>query len=120
LAAYTADLVESRLPVRLAGLAAAERVGGPVARRLEAVVERSVLSGSRRSLDYVVCDATPEASRLRLLRTLAQCHNDLAAPRTAWAAGVAGPVTILILGALVGLIAIALFLPLVKITTGLV
>lgn len=119
LAAHTANLAEARLPLPLAGHAAAQRIGGPVARRSEAAIEGRALSGPYRSLDYALGVPMPEPSRVRLLRTLAACHNDLAAPRTAWAAGVAGPVTILVMGALVGLVVVALYLPLVTPLEGL-
>jgi type II secretory pathway component PulF len=61
----------------------------------------------------------PTLSRVRLLREIGACHADRARNRLSWARGAFQPIAICIIGAAVGLVAVALFLPLVDLINNL-
>jgi type II secretory pathway component PulF len=58
-------------------------------------------------------------SRIRLLREISACHAERGRLRLSWASGIIEPITICIVGIVVGLTVLALFLPLVKLIEGL-
>jgi type II secretory pathway component PulF len=60
-----------------------------------------------------------ETSRIRLLREISACHADRARLRLSWSSGIIEPITICAVGIVVGLMVLALFLPLVKLIEGL-
>lgn len=127
LTTHTADLLKADLPtydaVRLSG----EHVYGipdnqavDLAMRLTSEPLRASIAHSpRKSFDYALAAPMESASRIRLLRELSACHRERSAIAASWASGVAGPVTIVTLGLLVGGIVLALFLPLVKLINAL-
>lgn len=70
----------------------------------------------RRPLGYAAAAATEFAPRTAavLLDAIADCHDDQARGRLSLAQWLIGPVLIAVVGLIVGLVAIALFLPLVR------
>jgi type IV pilus assembly protein PilC len=61
--------------------------------------------------------ATP--SRIRLLREISSCYAARARIRLSWTRGFIEPLSICVVGALVGLIVLSLFLPLIRLIDGL-
>ena len=61
----------------------------------------------------------PIASRIRLLREISICHTERVRIRLSWAHGIVEPVTIIVVGLIVGGIVVALFLPLIWLINGL-
>ena len=59
------------------------------------------------------CDM-PVAARVRLLRELSHCYAERAQARLSWTQGIVEPVAIGVIGAIVGGVVIALFLPLIS------
>lgn len=127
LTTHTADLLEADLPaydaVRLAGehvYGIPDNQAADVATRLTSEPLRAAIAQNpKKSFDYALAAPMESASRVRLLRELSACHRERSAGAASWASGVAGPVTIVTLGLLVGAIVLALFLPLVKLIEGL-
>ena len=58
-------------------------------------------------------------ARIRLLREISNCYADRVRIRLSWTRGFIEPVSILIVGALVAVVVIALFLPLVSLINAL-
>ncbi|TWT97987.1 Type II secretion system protein F [Botrimarina colliarenosi] len=127
LTAQMADLLEAGAPVadavRIAGrhvYAADKNPGAKRAAWLAREPSRQHLAVSPTcSLDFAVAAEMNDTARVRLLRELSACHNERSAAASSWAEGVAGPVTIVVLGIIVGGVVLALFLPLVKLIEGL-
>jgi type IV pilus assembly protein PilC len=68
---------------------------------------------------YALSREMPRASRVRLLKEISNCHADRTRRRLAWAQGVLGPIAICVVGVSVGVIVLALFLPLVQLINSL-
>jgi type II secretory pathway component PulF len=129
-ARFTADLLEAGLglpdALRIAGYcmhrhglrAAAWQMAENVA---HGRVDRD--SPSERTLSspvtYAVSQPMPDASRIRLLREISACHAEKSRLRLSWASGFIEPITICVVGITVGVMVLALFLPLVKLIEGL-
>jgi len=71
------------------------------------------------AIDYALSDRVPTAVRGRVLRQIAAGHRDRAADTSDWAAGTIGPLATVVVGGMVGLIVVALYLPLVRLIEGL-
>ncbi len=68
---------------------------------------------------YALQSEMPAGSRIRLLKEISQSYTERAHARLSWTRGVLEPIAILAIGLAVGLIVLALFLPLVKLVEGL-
>jgi type II secretory pathway component PulF len=68
---------------------------------------------------HALCTPMSAGSRIRLLRELSACDAQRMRMRLSWTTGIIEPVTICVVGIIVGLTVLALFLPLVKLIEGL-
>jgi type II secretory pathway component PulF len=134
-ARFTADLLEGGLgtsdAIRIAGIAAQRP-------RLHAATERladAIAVGPAATSDIAASDvdapilsatvlfalrsALSMPARIQLLREISNCYATRARIRLSWVRGFVEPLSILVVGALVACIVVALFLPLVKLIEGL-
>ena len=128
-ARFTADLLEAGLDIpdalRIAGFTTTRlrlrRAAWRLANELES--GRGGREADRRPLTSTVLYALqcemPLASRIRLLKEISCCHAERVRLRLSWTRGIIEPVTILVIGIVVGGIVVALYLPLVKLVEGL-
>ena len=61
----------------------------------------------------------PEPSRVRLLKEVSGCYADRTRNRLSWTQGVVEPIAILFVGFVVGVVVLALFLPLIDLINNL-
>jgi type IV pilus assembly protein PilC len=127
---FTADCLESNLDasqaLRLAGMATdnsrMRRAGWSLANDLEtntySISPRQSQLLTATFIYAVRADMSP-ASRVRLLRELADCHAQRAGMRLSWTRGIIEPLAICAIGVLVGGIVLALFMPLITLLHGL-
>jgi type II secretory pathway component PulF len=127
---FTADLLEAGIDLpnalRIAGFATRKprlrRASWRLANEMEAGGECK-LATYRRTLTATLLHALradmPAASRIHLLKQVSCCHADRARSRLSWTRGIIEPITICVIGLIVGGIVLALFLPLVNLITGL-
>lgn len=129
-ARYLADLLESgvRLPdaLRIAGLCIQRRRMRSAAWKLARQIEREEPKYDRnypRPLSATVCHAVcakmPMPARVHLLREISTLHAERVRVGLSWSSGLVEPVAICVVGMVVGMIVIALFIPLVKLIEGL-
>jgi len=126
-ARFTADLLDAGIDVpsalRIAGFAirrlrlrqAGWRLAGDIeARRGAQRTDRRLLTAT---FLHALQSDMPASSRIRLLKELSCCHADRARHRLSWTRGIIEPITIGVIGLLVGGIVIGLFLPLITVVT---
>jgi type II secretory pathway component PulF len=123
-ARFTADLLDAGVEVphalRIAGLAIRRtrlrRAGWDLANEIEA--GRGARPSHSRTLTATFLHALqtemPSSSRIRLLKEISSCYADRVRNRLSWTRGVIEPVTIGVIGVIVGGMVIGLFLPLVS------
>jgi type IV pilus assembly protein PilC len=125
---FTADLLEGGLnlpdALRIAGQATNRRDVRAAASNLATATAAGVASPSpslplTAAVLYALRADVPTPSRIRLLREISNCHATKARFRLSWTRGFVEPLSICVVGAIVGLIVLALFLPLVKLIDGL-
>lgn len=122
---YLADLLEADFPpasaLRLAGSAAESPRLKRAAWRAAGEIDVGGISefANRRILTSSVLNAVeadmPMRSRVTLLRELSRCHGERAALLMSWTRGVIEPVSIILVGFVVGMSVIGLFLPLLTV-----
>jgi type II secretory pathway component PulF len=126
---YAADLLEAKshpsLAIHLAAVASRSPRLERAARRWQtrasgaqaapAVVWPVLPSTVAYALEPGIADAT----RIALLRELSQAYGERALARTSWTRGIVEPLAILFIGANVGVVVLALFLPLISLIQGL-
>jgi type IV pilus assembly protein PilC len=127
---FTADLLEGELDppqaIRLAGIA----TGNSPIRRAAWRVAGDIESGgdfarpaSRNILTATVLHAlgrdTSAATRIHLLREISMCYAERARIRLSWTRGIIEPLAICAIGLVVGVIVLAMFLPLISLIQGL-
>jgi len=129
-AQFAADLLEAGLSVsnslRVAGFTTRsprlQRAAWRLAREAERDEGLPSLSRSE-ILTHTVVHALraplPEATRVRLLREVSQCHADRARGWASWSRGVFEPLAIAAVGLVVAGVVLALFLPLIVMIHGL-
>jgi len=127
---FLADLLEAELEpvsaVRLAGLAShssrLRRTTRSLAGEMDSGQEIAA-SSSRQIVTASILHALradlPTKSRVKLLRELSSCHAERASVVLSWSRGVLEVVLVTVLGMIVGIIVIALFLPLISLIQGL-
>lgn len=127
---FVADLLESDLEIwqalRLAGMATESltlrRAAWQMANDLEAgssapgLAQRRILSAT--VVHALTGDLSPKA-RVRLLRAVSESYAQRAAQKLSWTRGVIEPIAICVIGLLVGIVVIALFMPLISLVNGL-
>jgi type II secretory pathway component PulF len=129
-ARFTADLLEAGLSVpdslRVAGYCVNRRrlrtAAWHMADHITADRNDSDSAGKRTlsaAVTYAVSQPMPDASRIRLLREISACHAERSRLQLSWASGFIEPITICVVGITVGVMVLALFLPLVKLIEGL-
>jgi type IV pilus assembly protein PilC len=69
---------------------------------------------------YALHGDLPNAARQRLLTEISGCYADRASRRLSWTRGLIGPAAILVIGICVGVVVVALFLPMMSLVTNLV
>jgi type II secretory pathway component PulF len=126
---FTADLLEAGLSIpdalRIAASSTNRRQLRQAAWQAAQAIESggAVPEGSASRLTATVLYALhaqmPPASRIRLLKEISQAHAERASARLSWTRGIVEPTAIVVIGAMVGIVVIALFLPLVKLVEGL-
>jgi type IV pilus assembly protein PilC len=119
---YLADLLEADFSpasaLRLAGSAAESPRLKRAAWRAAGEIDAGGISdfANRRILTSSVLNAVeadlPSRSRVTLLRELSRCHGERAAMLMSWTRGVVEPISIILVGFVVGMSVIGLFLPL--------
>lgn len=128
-ASFLADLLEADLTIpdalRIAGYTAGtarlRRDSWRLANELEVgsrltVPHRTVLSPI---VELALRAEMSAKSRVRVLREVGICYLERARRRLSWTRGIVEPLTITVVGLLVGVSVIALFMPLVKLVEGL-
>jgi type II secretory pathway component PulF len=125
---FTADLLEGGLALpdalRVAGHTtrkqslriAAWRLAHEMARGTFQQLSSSPLTAT---VSHALITDLSTPSRIHLLREISNCHADRARIRLSWTRGFIEPVGICIVGGLVGLVVVALFLPLVSLVDAL-
>jgi type IV pilus assembly protein PilC len=127
---FTADLLEGGIAVpdavRIAGRTA---TGGRLRNASQAFapqLEADNVGAAQRSqrpltatFVYAVTADMPIGARIRLLQEIAACYADRARSRMLWTQGIVGPMTMLIVGFLVGFVAFSLFIPLINLVNNL-
>lgn len=125
---FAADLLEGGLnlpdALRIAGQATNRREVRAAASNLATATAAGVASPPpclplTAAVLYAIRADVPTPSRIRLLREISNCHATKARFRLSWTRGFVEPLSICVVGAIVGLIVLALFLPLVKLIDGL-
>jgi type IV pilus assembly protein PilC len=129
-ARFTADLLEAgvELPraLRIAGYAtrrpAFRAAGWRLAREVQAGGEIDI-EEYRRPLSATVVHAlrmdAPTASRVRLLKEVSSCHGDRVRHQLSWTHGLIEPALICAVAIVIGVIVLALFVPLVDLINNL-
>jgi type II secretory pathway component PulF len=129
-ARFTADLLEAGLEtpkaLRIAGFSTRNsrlrRAAWNLASEMESVGGRGQHVPSRpltATVLHALRSDMATASRIHLLREVSQCHAERTRRRFSWTHGIIEPVTICVVGILVGGTVIGLFVPLVKLIEGL-
>jgi type II secretory pathway component PulF len=127
-ARFTADLLEGglSLPDALRIAAHATRKSALRATARQLVNETSAGAAQRQeprpltaALLYAVRADIATPARVHLLREISNCHAARARFRLSWTRGFIEPLSICVVGVLVGVIVIAMFLPLLKLIEGL-
>jgi type IV pilus assembly protein PilC len=127
-ARFTADLLEGGLSMpdalRIAGQATNRRDVRAAASNLATATAAGVASPPPSlpliaAIRYALRANVPTPSRIRLLREISNCHATKARSRLSWTRGFVEPLSICVVGAIVGLIVLALYLPLIKLIDGL-
>lgn len=125
---YTADLLEAEFPLPAALSLSSFAAGSPrLARACNRLASSlgSVRQGAQTETAiplttlHALTAELPHQSRLNLLRELSRVYSDRALLRTSWTNGVLEPLTIVLMGVLVGFVVFALFLPLITLVQGL-
>lgn len=128
-ARFTADLLDAGIDIpnalRIAGFtirrSRLRKAGWRLANDIEA--GRGGQQSAQRVLTATLLHAVqsdmPTSSRIRLLKEISCCHADRARNRLSWTQGVIEPVTICVVGVIVGVVVIALFLPLISLVDAL-
>jgi type IV pilus assembly protein PilC len=68
---------------------------------------------------YAFDPGIADDARVALLRELSRVYSERALARTSWTRGIVEPLAILFIGANVGVVVLALFLPLISLIQGL-
>jgi type IV pilus assembly protein PilC len=128
-ARFTADLLEAGLdaPSALAVAASvSRRASFRQAARQFAISLRGVHTAEKldtrpltSSVVYALRAEMPTSSRVRLLRALSDSYAERSGAMFSWSRGLAAPITICIVGLFVGVIVLALFIPLVSLVENL-
>lgn len=127
---FTADLLEAGVPLQhalgLAGLAtgngsierAAQRVAASLAGATETWPDknRRLLT---RTVHFALVSTDASAHRVRLLREISLNHAERMRWRLSWTRGFIEPLAICLVGLIVGVVALALFLPMFHLVQGL-
>lgn len=127
---FTADLLEAEVEpchaLRLAGLATGSGSIGRAANRVAASLDgstedwqaknRSVLT---RTVHYALVSPQMNSARVRLLREISASHAERMRWRLSWTRGLIEPLAILVVGLIVGGVALALFYPMFQLIHGL-
>ena len=128
---YAADLLEAGVPlpsaVQLAGHAtrsrrvqqAAWRWSHPVAHDAAAATTQKPAQSLTHSVLHVLNGTIPIPARIRLLRELSENHAERAEAWLSWSRGIVEPFAVVVVGIVVGLTTLALFLPMVRLTSAL-
>jgi type II secretory pathway component PulF len=126
---YTADLLEAQMPapaaVRLAGTAAKSARLGRAASRLAQAFDAGQLMRAEarpiipRAVVHALAGPMAHPSRLRLLGELSQIYGERSLATASWTRGIIEPLAIILIGVIVGLVVLALFLPLALLVQGL-
>jgi general secretion pathway protein F len=127
---FTADLLEAGVSMpdalRIAGFTVSpsrlQRAAWGLASDLEATGGCSVRAYQRPLTATVLHALTAEmspATRVRLLREISACHAERVRIGLSWSSGIVEPFAICLVGFWVGLVVLALFIPLVKLVEGL-
>jgi type IV pilus assembly protein PilC len=126
---YVAELLRAGVDVpqslRVAGFAARHARVRQASWQLADDIEhdRPPRSSQLRVLTTTVLHALrsdcPPASRIELLNEISRCYADQAGDRLSWTRGMIEPITICVVGVIVGTTVIALFLPLVRLVNAL-
>jgi type II secretory pathway component PulF len=130
LSQFTADLLEAGLSVpdalRVAGfLTRRKRYRYALWRIADEQQSNSTASAQfavpRRlaTIVYALRADLPRQSRVRLLREVTEANLDNARRRLSWTRGFLEPVSIVVIGIVVGFVVISLFLPLIRLLSGL-
>jgi type II secretory pathway component PulF len=129
-ARFTADLLEAGVDMPSALRLASETTGAPqlqeaswlMANQLESrrvgvpPLVRNALSAT---ITHALFREMPQGSRIRLLKEVSNGYADRVRRRLSWTHGVLGPIAIGVVGLGVGLVVLALFLPLVTLINNL-
>jgi type IV pilus assembly protein PilC len=129
LAQFTADLLEAELmppqALRLAGMA----TGNPPLRRAAWRAASSLEAGRRATwgtssiltstILHALASDLPASARVQLLREISLIYAERAQLRLSWTRGIIEPLAICFIGFAVGVIVLAMFLPLIALVNGL-
>ena len=129
-ARFTADLLDAGLDIPDALRIAGFTTNRPRLRRASWRLANEMESGgdgAQRTFGYPLTATVLHAlfsemateSRIRLLKEISNCYADRARIRLSWTRGIIEPITICVIGLLVGGIVIALFLPLISLVNSL-
>lgn len=127
---FAADLLEAELApqvaVRVAGIATANGSLQRASRHLAAALEQENIDlppNSKALLTKTIRSALqsplPNPTRVALLREVSQCYAQRVRNRLSWTRGLVEPLAICLVGLMVAVTALALFMPLIRLTTGL-
>ena len=130
LSQFLADLIEGEFETGTALRMAAAAAASPRLKRAAHRVARELDSGSsvsdlpnRRVLTSSILHAVradlPTNTRTALLRELSRCHAERASAHLSWTRGIVEPISIVLVGLIVGVTVIGLFLPLLTLIQGL-
>lgn len=129
-ASFTADLLEAgvNMPdaLRIAGFTVKrsqlQRAAWNLANRLDSKrdeLDRDYQGPLTSSVWHALTANVPTATRIHLLRAIGTCHAERVRVGLSWTSGIVEPLAICLVGLSVGVIVLALFLPLVSLVEGL-
>jgi type II secretory pathway component PulF len=126
---FLADLLEAGLGIpaalRTAGLASNKaRLQRAAARLADALHSSKAVPPPDEpylttTVLYALRSDMPAASRVRLLREISDCHAERRGALLSWTRGLAAPIAIAVIGIFVGIMVLALFLPMVNLINSL-